>query len=162
MKRRPIGVDDATEIQPCPHCNHAVTVVQGKVEKPEFVQTFPRDKLVFAPYFPKGLKPGQFYRVLCDDKGRNGGTWLQVMISPADGDVHVSMQDWENRPDGEPWPFPSLRARTAASGGRNDRTRQALLWLAEAIRLDTEDRTHHPAPGYLGDVNGLGADPDTP
>jgi hypothetical protein len=94
---------------------------------------------MFEPHWPEGLRSGEHYRVSCDDKGHSGGSWLQVLIAPADGDVYVSMQDWENIPKGEPDPFPSVRIRTMAGGGRNDRTRQALLWLAEAIRLDTEE-----------------------
>lgn len=93
----------------------------------------------FAPFWPPALRAGERYRVLCDDKGRNGGTWLDVFLAN-DGDVHVSMQDWENVPDGKPDPWPSLRVRTYTGGGRNERTRQALLWLAEAIRLDTAPR----------------------
>jgi hypothetical protein len=54
------------------------------------------------------------------------------------GDVYVSSQDWEEIPEGRPHPFPCIRVRTLAGGGRNLRTRQALLWLADAIRRDSE------------------------
>ncbi len=90
---------------------------------------------VFDPEWPEGLKMMTSYKVLCDDKGRKGTSWLNLIIAE-DGDVHVSMQDWEECPNGEPTPFPSIRVRTSAGGGRHDRVRQALLWLAEAIRLD--------------------------
>jgi hypothetical protein len=90
---------------------------------------------IFKPYWPPNLKTHEFYEVACDDKGRNEMSWLRVLIAP-DGDVHVSMQEWEDFPQGQPDPFPSVRIRTFGGGGRNQRTRQALLWLAEAIRLD--------------------------
>lgn len=83
------------------------------------------------------------YQVTCDDKGRKGGSWLRVVISE-DGDVHVSMQDWEDIPEGEPTPFPIVRIRTMIGGGRNLRTRQALLWLADAIRRDLAEQAPLP------------------
>lgn len=93
------------------------------------------EKTVFDPEWPKALKQNTPYKVLCDDKGRNEGSWLKVFVAE-DGDVHVSMQDWEDIPRSEPSPFPSIRVRTYSGGGRNQRVHQALLWLAEAIRLD--------------------------
>lgn len=100
---------------------------------------------VFAPHWPTGLNLGDAYRIPCDDKGRNGGSWLQVYIAP-DCDVHVMMQDWEEMPKGDPSPLPTLRSRTSLGGGRHDRTHQALLWLAQAIRLDTEEREARSSP----------------
>lgn len=94
----------------------------------------------FRPRWPDGLQACEFYEVPCDDKGRNGGTWLRVMVAN-DGDVHVSMQEWETIPTGMPKPVPSIRIRTLAGGGRHGRTRQALLWLAKAIELDNADPT---------------------
>ncbi len=88
--------------------------------------------------WPECIEAGKDYEVRCDDKGRNGGSWLKVYVSPVDGDVYVSMQDWEEIPEEAPSPFPSIRVRTFAGGGRNARTRQALLNLAEAIKLDSE------------------------
>ena len=96
-------------------------------------------KNIFSPEWPKDLKSNTAYRVLCDDKGRKESSWLQVFVAE-DGDVHVSMQDWEQCPRGEPSPFPSIRIRTLAGGGRNANVRQALLWLAEAIRIDCGER----------------------
>ena len=96
----------------------------------------PTSDNVLRPHWPEGVIAGASYEVLCDDKGRKGGSWLRVMVSPADSDVHLMMQDWEQIPDDKPNPLPSIRIRTRAGGGRNSRTRQALLWLAEAIRLD--------------------------
>lgn len=92
--------------------------------------------------WPPGIESGIFYEVPCDDRGRGGGVWLRVFISPADGDVYVSMLDWEDIKEEEgtkPDPFPSIRIRTYAGGGRHYRTRQALLNLAEAIMLDNEE-----------------------
>ncbi len=97
-----------------------------------------REPAAFTPTWPDGLEPGKVYRIPCDDKGRNGGSWLQVFVAN-DGDVHVAMQDWEEIPEGRPNPIPSIRIRTWAGGGRFLRTRQALLWLADAIRRDRED-----------------------
>jgi hypothetical protein len=93
---------------------------------------------VFKPQWPEGLDQGGIYEVLCDDKGRNGQTWLRVIIAN-DSDVHVSMQEWEDGYE-RPSPFPSIRVRTFAGGRRNHRTRQALLWLADAIRRDNEEQ----------------------
>jgi len=100
-----------------------------------------KEPKAFDPMWPEGLQSGTAYQVLCDDKGRQGGSWLNVYIS-CDGDAHVAMQDWENikeDPDSRPDPFPSIRVRTLVGGGRNHRTHQALLWLADAIRRDNEE-----------------------
>ncbi len=91
---------------------------------------------IFKPHWPKDLKPVTFYKVACDDKGGDGTCWLKVMVAN-DGDVHVSM--FEQEVDEDPIPLPSIRVRTFSGGGRNQRTRQALLWLAEAIRLDNNE-----------------------
>lgn len=95
----------------------------------------PKEPAALKPHWPEGVEQGVFYEVQCDDKGRRCGSWLKVLVA-SDGDVHVSMQEWEDIPDGEPTPFPSIRVRTLAGGGQNTRTRQALLWLADAIRRD--------------------------
>jgi hypothetical protein len=94
------------------------------------------EDVVFEPMWPAGLNQKEFYQLPCDDKGRNGGSWLKVMVA-GDGDVHLMMQDWEDVPNGEPDPIPTLRCRNYFGGGRNERTHQALLWLARAIQLDT-------------------------
>lgn len=109
--------------------------------------------------WPDGLEQGVFYEVPCDDKGRNGGSWLKVLVA-GDGDVHVSMQDWEEIPEGHPSPFPSVRIRTWAGGGRYTRTRQALLELANSIRLDNAElgsRTPQPAPEPVSETKVLAA-----
>jgi hypothetical protein len=99
-----------------------------------------KEPAALKPHWPEGVEQNTFYEVQCDDKGRRGGSWLKVLIA-GDGDVHVSMQDWEEIPDGQPTPFPSIRVRSSAGGGRNYRTRQALLWLADAIRRDQEEQS---------------------
>ena len=99
-----------------------------------------KEPSAFKPQWPDGLVQGQIYRVMCDDKGRDGGTWVQVLVAN-DGDCHISMQDWEEiKTHGtKPSQFPDVRIRTHAGGGKNHRTRQALLWLADAIRRDNEE-----------------------
>jgi hypothetical protein len=97
-----------------------------------------KEPIAFKPTWPEGVKELEFYRVPCDDKGRNGQTWLQVMVAQ-DGDIHVSMQEWEDAPHGMPSQCPSIRIRTYGGGGCHSRTRQALLWLADAIRRDSEE-----------------------
>ena len=98
---------------------------------------------IFAPYWPPELAPEDVCIALCDDKGRNGGTFVQVLTGN-DGDMHVSMQDWEDIPEGKPSLLPSARFRTWAGGGRNLRTRQALIWLALAIKMDNAERGLDP------------------
>lgn len=98
------------------------------------------ESVVLRPHWPEGLEALRFYEFRCDDKGRDGGSWLRVLVA-GDGDVHVSMQDWEDIKEtgSHPDPFPSVRCRTGIGGGRHTRTRQALLWLARAIQLDNEE-----------------------
>jgi hypothetical protein len=95
---------------------------------------------VFKGHWPEGVEQGEVYRMACDDKGRNGGSWFQVTVGN-DCDVHLTAQDWEDidEPDTEPNYIPTIRIRTHTGGGRNRRTRQALLWLADAIRRDNAE-----------------------
>lgn len=105
-----------------------------------------QERVALNPCWPEGIKAGESYQIYCDDKGRDGGVWLRVFVAN-DGDVHVSMQDWEEikeDPESKPSPFPSLRVRTVLGGGRNTRTRQALLWLAKAMMLDHADNPEEP------------------
>lgn len=94
---------------------------------------------VFAPHWPEGLDAGDVHRTLCDDKGRNERAFLEVLLA-GDGDVHVTMQDGESFSGDRLHPIPTIRKRTSLGGGKDMRTRQALLWLALAIKLDNEDR----------------------
>lgn len=93
----------------------------------------------FKPCWPPELQANEINRVLCDDKGRNGGSWLSVLVD-SQGDVWLAMQDWEDMPEGRPSTNPSIRIRTHGGGGQNIRTRQALLWLAAAIKADNEEQ----------------------
>lgn len=94
---------------------------------------WPRD--MFSPHWPPSLKVREQYRVNCDD---NSKAWFGVLIAE-DGDVHVAMHEPSPHTQEYGDPFPSVRIRTTYGGGRNLRTRQALLWLAEAMRLDNEE-----------------------
>ena len=93
-----------------------------------------RNPTKFDPFdakWPDGLESKTLYRIPCDDSGEKA--WLQVLISDG-GDAHASMCDTSEFDSGSP--VTSLRIRTRNGGGMNWRTRQALLWLAQAIRLD--------------------------
>lgn len=107
----------------------------------------------FAPHWPEGLKADEAYEFRCDDKGRDGGSWLRLVIA-GDGDVWMVAQDWEDiKEEGTaPNPIPSLRCRTFNGGGRRGRTHQALLWLAQAIRLDNAALTPPSAKGENSNV----------
>lgn len=85
-----------------------------------------KEPAAFKPHWPEGLEPNKHYKVACDDKGRKGGSWLRVFVAE-DGDVHVSMQEWEEIPEGKPDPFPSVRIRTFNGGGRNLRTKTSVV-----------------------------------
>jgi hypothetical protein len=91
---------------------------------------------VFDPQWPEGLAAGQSCRVPCDDKGRDGQTRLQIYVSDVDGDVYVMVQEADHTEDPA---IAGVRIRTHIGGGRNLRTRQALLWLARAIQLDNAE-----------------------
>lgn len=95
---------------------------------------------VFKAHWPEGLEHRKLYEFRCDDKGRGGNCWLRLIVAE-DGDVHLSMMDWEDpqHPDSKPSTLPTVRCRTLVGGGRHRRTRQALLWLAKAIELDNKE-----------------------
>lgn len=96
-----------------------------------------QEPAAFRPHWPEGLQQNEIYKVLCDDKGRNGTVWLSVFVAE-DGDCHVGCFEREE-PDDPASICPSIRIRTSVGGGCNRRTRQALLWLADAIRRDNEE-----------------------
>lgn len=105
-----------------------------------------KEPSAFKENWPEGVEIGEFYKIACDDKGRDGGSWMTVFIAE-DGDVHIGMQEWEeikSDPMSRPNPHPSIRIRTLCGGGRNSRTRQALLWLADAIRRDNAENGIDP------------------
>ena len=79
------------------------------------------------PFWLQTLQTMHCYHRLHDDTdGKNTGA-ICVVIAP-DGDIHAGVDT------------PSLRFRTDGGGGASLRTRNALMILAEAIRLDNEDR----------------------
>ncbi len=85
------------------------------------------ENVLNKPFWPKELHPMTSYSRLQDDCGGdclNPEQKLSVMFGQ-DGDAWVSIG--ENG---------GLRYRTLYGGGRSLRTRQALVILAEAIRLD--------------------------
>lgn len=94
---------------------------------------------IFEAKWPEGLKAGEAYEFACDDAehGRENRQF-SVLVSEVDGDVYLAAHDINMQCD-FPNPFPSIRCRTLIGGGKHTRTRQALLWLAQAIRLDNEE-----------------------
>lgn len=96
---------------------------------------------VFRSAWPQGLEVGKFYEIPCDDDGHSLEAKLKVLVAQ-DGDVHISttkLRQFKSKGELQLDGLPSVRIRNRAGGGRNLRTRQALLWLAEAIRLDNQD-----------------------
>jgi hypothetical protein len=108
----------------------------------------PLHDVVLRPHWPEGLEQGKFYEFRCDDDGRDGDAFFRVLVAN-DGDVHLCASKliepgFTDKVSGERLPsiydnFPSVRCRTGIGGGRHSRTRQALLWLAMAIKLDNEE-----------------------
>jgi hypothetical protein len=92
---------------------------------------------VFKPHWPEGLEPSTCYEIECDDDGQLLDATMRVMVSE-DGDVWVNMSKKRDEEGNLLDHMPGIRVRTLHGGGRNMRTRQALLWLALAIKLDTE------------------------
>ena len=88
-----------------------------------------RSILASSFYIPS-LDTEGVYQILEDDSP--DGT-LSVCISN-DGDVHVQVMPGETK-----HAYSSIRFRTFAGGGRHKRVRNAILILAEAIRLDLND-----------------------
>ena len=108
----------------------------------------PLHEVVLRPHWPEGLEQGKLYEFRCDDDGRDGHAFFRVLVAD-DGDVHLCASKlkepaFTDKVSGENYPslydnFPSVRCRTRIGGGRHSRTRQALLWLALAIKLDNEE-----------------------
>lgn len=96
------------------------------------------------PCWPEGLEMMKPYEVACDDKNNSEERAKLTVVIGVDGDAHVAMTEYHSRTD-RCWEFPSVRLRTMAGGGKNHRTRQALLWLAKAIQLDEEERNGTPS-----------------
>lgn len=95
---------------------------------------------IFKATWPEGLEANKRYEVQCDDDGHLCDASMYVMVDDQ-GDAYVGMHKYldEERGVKNLNPFPSIRIRTFHGGGRMRRTRQALLWLARAIALDSAD-----------------------
>jgi hypothetical protein len=90
-------------------------------------------KLLEVPFWPSSLTPNKPYTRLHDDhdgthQGRIGVIFDQM------GDAYI-FSDHQ----------PFLRFRTWGGGGNSLRVRNALVILAEAIRLDNEDKPDPPS-----------------
>ena len=81
-----------------------------------------------SPFWLGEIKSNIVYQTEDDDSPPNEA-WLQVVFS-GDGDAWVAKITDS--------PIKSIRKRTYAGGGRDHRTRQALMILAYAMKLDAE------------------------
>ena len=100
-----------------------------------------RNPAAFQPKWPEGLESRKVYRFQCDDCCPSTDAKEMSVVVSEDGDVWVSMFEINDKNHKQPYhnPHPTVRCRTGIGGGRHRRTRQALLWLAQAIRLDNEE-----------------------
>lgn len=85
--------------------------------------------LLEEPFWPETLKAGESYFRTHDDCDGDLGQGISVSVDPQ-GDV------WVNTTTRRSY----CRFRTFFGGGMSLRVRNALLILAEAIRLDNEER----------------------
>ena len=118
------------------------------MSEPKKVDRAPVHDVVLRPHWPEGLEQGRFYQFNCDDDGRDGDAFFRVLVAN-DGDVHLCASKliepgFTDKVSGERLPsiydnYPSVRCRTGIGGGMHRRTRQALLWLAMAIKLDNDE-----------------------
>ena len=83
------------------------------------------------PFWISGLSTNEEYTRRHDDDDGSDTGYLVVMID-REGDVRVKIDGCR--------PGHYLRFRTNAGGGHSLRVRNALMVLAEAIRLDNEKR----------------------
>ena len=88
---------------------------------------------IFQPTWPEALQPRKTYVFHCDDEPQ---TRISVLVD-SQGDVWVSASSPALDPD-KGVASVGIRCRTGIGGGRHVRTRQAFVWLAEAIRQDNE------------------------
>jgi hypothetical protein len=85
-------------------------------------------KILETPYWQPTLHPDTCYVRQHDDHDGEPLGGLRVFFDEF-GDAYVSTDL-----------HPCLRFRTPMGGGQSERTRMALMILAEAIRLDNEER----------------------
>ena len=86
-------------------------------------------KILEAPLWIQELKTQEVYSRLHDDHDGERKGHIMVQFTP-DGDAWVNVDQL----------FPSLRFRTFGGGGVSLRTRNALVILAYAMKLDDEKR----------------------
>ena len=86
-------------------------------------------ELLEQPFWPETIESNKRYFITHDDNDGDKSKGLEVAFS-IDGDAWIDTTC--------PNPFDACRFRTHGGGGRNQRVRNALLILAEAIRLDNE------------------------
>lgn len=82
----------------------------------------------FPKHWPEGLEPMSAYVGRSDDSPDD----VLILTVSEDGDAFIRTRDMERQ-------GPSVRICTHAGGGRQSRTRLALLWLALAMKLDAEE-----------------------
>jgi len=82
-----------------------------------------------TPYWIPTLKSDKSYFIANDDCDGNSHEGITVTID-YQGDAWISVNGKKG--------YETCRIRTFAGGGHNHRTRNALMILAEAIRLDNE------------------------
>jgi len=86
------------------------------------------------PFWIQTLHPNTNYSRLHDDHDGTCEGTLNVFFDPM-GDAFVSIEGPRDRPQALCY----LRFRTFGGGGMSQRTRNALMILAEAMRLDNVD-----------------------
>lgn len=99
----------------------------GRLRKREYTDADLKAILNSAIPWPEDLEPFTEYRRVHDDHDGTHSGSIAVTFTP-DGDAHVSA-------DAEPGS--SLRYRTSFGGGASLRTRNALVILALAIKMDS-------------------------
>lgn len=87
-------------------------------------------EILDSSFWLETLDTKSFYRRIHDDCDGNVTETINVCFGH-DGDAHLTANIA---------PFKSFRFRTWCGGGSSLRVRNALLILAEAIRLDNEER----------------------
>lgn len=95
---------------------------------PEGQESHAIRELLESPVFPESLNGLDFFQVRTDDADGNQVIDMLTVEIAGDSDVHLHIINGG-----------TCRFRTLAGGGKHLRVRQALLILAEAIRLDTEE-----------------------
>lgn len=94
-------------------------------------------KLLEDSFWPESLSPDVSYQRIHDDHDGTFTGTLSVFIDRM-GDVYLTVDR----------AFEALRFRTMGGGGHSLRVRNALVVLAEAIRLDNEERSQDEMIAY--------------